>query len=227
METDADREVRGSPTPTTLIVDWGGVLTNSLDSVMTSWTAEEDFEAAHFSEVMRGWFGTEAGAEAQVNPVHTLERGELEVPHFEQHLAEGLARATGREVTPDGLLARLFEHFEHAEDMTALVRRARASGLRTALLSNSWGDHYPEHIFDGMFEEVVISGRVGMRKPDPEIFRYTADLLAIDPAEAVFVDDLPHNITAAAGMGFIGVLHVDYATTADELSVIFDRDLRR
>ncbi len=208
-----------------LIVDWGGVLTNDLSTVMDTWTLGEDFEAHHFAEVISTWFGRDAGVEAEINPIHVLERGEIAVPDFEAKLAEELSRTTGRDVSAEGLLDRLFSHFEHAHDMTALVRRAHGWGIRTGLLSNSWGDHYPEHLFDGMFDAVVISGRVGMRKPEPRIFQYTLDQLDVTASESVFVDDLAHNIAAARELGFVTVHHRDYQSTQLELSAIFGRDL--
>lgn len=213
--------------PAALLVDWGGVLTTDLTSVMSAWTRDEDFEASHFADVMRIWFGSDAAAEARLNPVHSLERGEIEVPDFEDRLATELTRLTGREVASTGLLQRLFDHFRHAPDMAALVRRARAAGIRTALLSNSWGNDYPLDLFEGMFDELVISGEVGMRKPDAEIFYYTAKLVGVPPRQCVFVDDLAHNVAAAKRLGFLAIHHTRYSTTADELSVLFGIDLRQ
>lgn len=212
--------------PTALIVDWGGVLTTDLGSAMASWSRSEDLEAGHFAQVMREWFGDDGVAEARINPVHALERGELEVPDFEHELAAALADVSGRPVRAEGLLTRLFEHFRHAPDMAALVRRAREAGITTALLSNSWGDFYPEELFDGMFDEIVISGKVGMRKPDPAIFMHTATLVRTPPRKCVFVDDLMHNVRAAAHLGFLSIHHTGYHTTADEVSVLFGVDLR-
>jgi HAD superfamily hydrolase (TIGR01509 family) len=120
----------------------------------------------------------------------------------------------------------MFATFEHAPDMSALVRRARQSGLRTALLSNSWGNDYPRDGWDEMFDVVVISGEVGMRKPEPEIFRHTLDLVGLGAAECVFVDDLAPNVAAAVEVGMVGVLHTSYAESLAELEVLFDRSLR-
>ncbi len=202
--------------PSALVVDWGGVLTNDLFSVTESWTSQEDFDPQHFADVLGEWFGDEA----RVNPVHALERGELEVPDFEREIAAELTRQTGREIASEGLLTRLFNHFEHAHDMTALVRRARQHGI------TSWGEFYPDHIFDGMFDVVVISGRVGMRKPESDIFWYTCRELAVPPTSCVFVDDLAHNVRAAALLGFTAVQHISYDQTAEELSALFGLDLR-
>lgn len=208
-----------------MIVDWGGVLTNDLDSAMRGWAGDAGVDLAHFAQVMRQWLGVEAGFEAAVNPVHALERGEIEVPAFEEHLAEGLARISGSPVEPDGLLGRMFEYFEHAPEMSALVRRAKEHGIKTALLSNSWGNEYPEHIFDGMFDVIVISGEVGMRKPDAEIFELTVDRLGVAHADCVFVDDIARNVHAAVELGQVGILHTSYEVTAAEVSAVLGIDL--
>ncbi len=208
-----------------LIVDWGGVLTNDLDSAMRGWAADTGVDMGHFAQVMRQWLGVEAGFEAAVNPVHALERGEIEVPAFEQHLADGLGRISGEPVEPEGLLDRMFEYFEHAPQMSALVRRAKEHGIKTALLSNSWGNSYPDHLFDGMFDVIVISGQVGMRKPDAEIFDFTVDQLGVTHTDCVFVDDIARNVHAAVELGQVGILHESYESTANEVSAVLGVDL--
>ncbi len=211
--------------PKGLILDWGGVLTSDLHSTMSAWANAEDVDLEQFGLVMREWLGREGEYEAWVNPVHALERGEIEVPDFEGELADGLSKRLGRRIEPTNLLGRLFAHFSQAHDMTALVRRARDRGIRTGLLSNSWGNTYPPHLFDGMFDAVVISGEVGMRKPEERIFRYTLERMELPAQDCVFVDDLRHNIDAAASFGLIGIHHVAYEETASELDILFGTKL--
>jgi HAD superfamily hydrolase (TIGR01509 family) len=160
------------------------------------------------------------------SPVHRLERGEMSGPEFERELARQLA-LRGSRVEARGLLGRLLAGLESLDDdMLGLVRRARRLGIRTALLSNSWGDHYPERLWDGLFDAVVISGRVGMRKPEPEIFRYACAQLGLPPSACVMVDDLPHNVHGAVAVGMVAVRHRSYAETAGELEILFDAPLR-
>jgi putative hydrolase of the HAD superfamily len=211
--------------PKGLILDWGGVLTSDLHSTMSAWADAEDVDLEQFAVVMREWLGREGEYETWVNPVHALERGEMEVPDFEGHLAEGLSARLGRSIEPTDLLTRLFAHFSQAHDMTALVRRAKERGIRTGLLSNSWGNSYPPHLFDGMFDTVVISGDVGMRKPEERIFRYTLERMELPAQECVFVDDLRHNIDAAASFGLVGIHHLTYDETATELDILFGTGL--
>ena len=214
-----DRQLRG------LVVDWGGVLTSGIGVSMAAWARSDGIAFEDVQEVLRAWLGREAGDEVRFNPVHALERGELQVPHFEERLADELSRRSGRPVSAQGMLTRLFEQLTAAPDMVGLVRRAHASGLRTALLSNSWGNDYPRDGWAEMFDVVVISGEVGMRKPDAEIFHHTLDLLGLAADECVFVDDLPPNVRAAVEVGFVGVLHTSYESTEAELTALFQRQL--
>jgi putative hydrolase of the HAD superfamily len=160
------------------------------------------------------------------SPVHRLERGELPVEDFEALLAAELA-GRGSTVEPQGLLRRVLGDFEALDpSMVGLVARAHEAGLRTALLSNSWGNPYPDELMSGLFDAVVISGEVGMRKPELRIYRHTAGLLGLPERACVMVDDLPHNVRAAAAAGMVGVLHRSYDETLGELEVLFDRSLR-
>lgn len=209
-----------------LIVDWGGVLTSDIRPSVKRWADKYGVDLSAYGKVIGEWLGPEGEMEALVNPIHALERGEMEVPHFEEVLARELTRHTGVEHGATDLLHRMFEEFEHAHDMNALVRRAHERGLRTALLSNSWGDFYPRDLWDGMFDVVVISGEVGMRKPEAGIFALTLDQLDLRADECVFVDDLRHNIDAAAALGMVGVHHLSYEETLLELEALFGMDLR-
>lgn len=208
-----------------LVVDWGGVLTVGMHEAMGSWAADESIDIGAFVTVMREWLGPEYAMEAAYNPIHALERGELRVPEFERRLAEALTGKTGQPIAARGLLDRMFRFFRHSPDMMALVRRAKGHGIHTALLSNSWGNNYPQDLFDGMFDVVVISGEVGMRKPDAEIFHHALAQLGLAAGQCVFVDDLMPNVVAARQLGFVAVHHTDYPTTAGELDVLFGLEL--
>ncbi len=115
-------------------------------------------------------------------------------------LAAQIVRRDGTPVTADGLLARMFAATLLSDPMQHLLRGVRAAGLRTALLSNSWGlADYPRHLFPGLFDAVVISAEVGMRKPEERIFRHAAGLLGLEPAQCVFIDDIEANVRGGRG----------------------------
>ena len=102
--------------------------------------------------------------------------------------------------------------------MYDMIRALRGAGLRTALLSNSWGrDEYPRAEFPGLFDMVVISGECGMRKPEEEIFLHTAKTLGLEPQQCVFIDDMEANVAAAVACGMTGVHHIGAAETAAAL----------
>jgi epoxide hydrolase-like predicted phosphatase len=203
-----------------LIVDWGGVLTAPIDEAMTAWARHEGIDLEVYRSVMRAWI------ESASSPIHHLERGEVTADELERQLAKEF-RDQGVVVDADGLLVRMLDGLrELSDDMVNLVRRARRHGLKTALLSNSWGEHYPEHLWVGAFDAVVISGRVGMRKPERAIFQHTAELLELQPSQCVMVDDLTANIQGAVAAGMVGVLHRSYGETVDELEVLFGVPLR-
>ena len=136
-----------------------------------------------------------------------LEDGRLGVAAFEPQLAALLG------VEPAGLVDRMFGGMELDLAMVDGVRAARAAGLRTGLLSNSWGaDRYAHDVIDELFDDQVISSEVGLRKPDPAIYALAAERLGL-PAEAcVFVDDLPGNLKPARALGMATIVHRGDAT---------------
>lgn len=215
------------PGASALVVDWGGVLTVPLSQAFGSWAAREGVGMDVYRDTLKEWGAAEpapergtdevaggsVGADVAAGPVAALERGELDRSQFERDLAAELSRR-GVRVDPDGLLDRMLAGLEEPEPrMHALVRAARRAGLRTALLSNSWGNTYDRTGWDEMFEVVVISGEVGMRKPEARIFTHTVEQLGLEPAQCVMVDDLPSNVAGAEAVGMHAVLHREVAAT--------------
>jgi putative hydrolase of the HAD superfamily len=208
-----------------LVVDWGGVLTGPLTATIEKWAEADGIDLSVYFQVIEAWMGPALALEARMNPIHALERGEMLVPDFESRLAHEMFLRTGVEFAGQGFLQRMFDHFEHAQDMNGLVHRAHSLGVKTALLSNSWGNVYPRDGWDDMFDVVVISGEVGMRKPDADIFQHTVDLLEVPFHQCVFVDDMMVNVQSAVDLGMIGIHHTAYDDTAMELEAIFELPL--
>lgn len=101
--------------------------------------------------------------------------------------------------------------------MAQLPVRARAAGLRVALLSDA---HAVPDGLEDRFDAVVLGGRGGARKPDPEAFRRAAALLGLQPGDCVVVDDLPVNVRGAGAAGAVGVRHTDVESTLRELDIL-------
>ncbi|MBP2706000.1 HAD family phosphatase [Microbispora sp. RL4-1S] len=211
-----------------VLIDWGGVLTTGLAESVAEWIEADRIDPHHYREVMSTLIvhAYEGGLGPGDNPVHALERGELPAAEFERRVAARLRTLDGGQPEADGLLARMFAGFRPLDEMNAMLRLARAAGLSTCLLSNSWGNDYPRDDWDEIFDAVVISGEVGMRKPEERIFRHALGLLSLEPGQCVFVDDIEANIVAARALGLVGVHHLEPAATIAELERLFRTPLR-
>ncbi|WP_031162483.1 HAD family hydrolase [Streptosporangium roseum] len=210
-----------------VLIDWGGVLTTGLSEAITEWIVADRIDAGHYRDVMRRLvLHAYEGSETGENAVHALERGEISRLDFERNLAARLVTTDGVPPVAEGLLARMFAGFQRVEPMYDMLRQARAAGLRTCLVSNSWANDYPREDWDDFFDEIVISGEVGMRKPEPRIFEHALGRVGLAGPECVFVDDMEANITAARGLGIVGVHHRDPELTIAELERLFSVPLR-
>jgi putative hydrolase of the HAD superfamily len=180
-----------------LLVDFGGVLTTNVFQSFKQFAEAEGLPP----DTIKRAFREDPEALALLR---RLEKGELTHQEFEPLFAERL----GIENT-DGLVERLFAGVGPEEEMLDAVRRARATGVRTGLISNSWGEGlaYDQSTLDELFDAVVISGDVGMHKPEPEIFRLGAERIGVPPEECVFVDDLRENCAGAEAVGMTAILH--------------------
>ncbi len=201
-----------------VVTDWGGVLTTPILATVRAWIAADDIAWGSYQTVMRTWVADAYRPDSSRNPIHALERGECSGPEFERLLAAELLRVDGGAVVAEGLLRRMFAASVPVPAMYDTIRAVRGAGFGTALLSNSWGcDEYPRADFPELFDTVVISAEVGMRKPEEGIFRYAAQTLGLTPQQCVFIDDIEANVNAAGACGMAGVLHTDAAATAAAL----------
>jgi putative hydrolase of the HAD superfamily len=210
---EAAQQVRG------VIFDWGGVITSPILDTVAAWLEADRIDRDSYVAAMRPWVHQAYGPGSAESPIHALERGEVSDEEFEATLAALLVGVDGEPVVAHGLLKRMFAASQLQEEMLALIRELRRRGIRTGLLSNSWGarDGYPRHLFDELFDDVVISGEVGMRKPEGRIFQLAVARLGLVPPECAFVDDVEGNVVAARALGFQAVLHTEPALTRLEL----------
>lgn len=187
--------------PRGLVVDWGGVVTQPLRECLAVWAQQEDLDPTGIMSALTEHITGEH------NPLQQLERGELTRADIEPWIADVFA-AHGPRPEPEGIFDRMFAPIRTNPDMIALMHDARTQGLRTGLLSNSWGDSYDRRDWDTAFDAVVISGEVGMRKPDREIFLHVLTMIELEPADVVYVDDEYPNVLAAQSYGLRAV-HCD------------------
>lgn len=205
-----------------LLVDYGGVLTTSVTRSFRAFCTQLGLPPELAKEAFVEAYSGPSGD----GPVHRMETGEITVEEFGVGLAQVLSQRSGISVPSEGLVRKLFALMELDEAMLAAVAAAKGAGIRTALLSNSWGcEGYPRERFGELFDVVVISGEVGIRKPDPAIFALTADRLGVGASRCVFVDDLDSNVAVAQEVGMAGVLHRNAQTTIPRIASLLDLDV--
>ena len=198
-----------------LLVDFGGVLTTNVFDSFKQFCVAEGLDP----QTVKRLFREDPDALAQLR---MLERGELTEDQFSERFAPLLGVND-----PEGLVDRLFAGMGPDEPMIEAVKTAKRSGVKTGLISNSWGrGRYDRAAFPEMFDGVVISGEVGLHKPEPEIFHLGAEQVGLAPEECVFVDDLKENCEGAAAVGMTPILHRGADTTLPELERLLGLELR-
>jgi epoxide hydrolase-like predicted phosphatase len=189
-----------------LLLDWGGVLTTNVFDSFRDFAVAEGLAP----DAVKRLFREEPRARELVRG---LETSSLTEDEFGERFGE-LLELDDR----TRLIERMFGGVRADERMLAAVRKARGAGLRTGLISNSMGGgSYDRSLFPELFDGVVISGEVGMHKPEPEIFLLGAEKAGVPAEQCVFVDDLRENCVGAEAVGMTAVLHRGADTTVPEL----------
>lgn len=189
-----------------LLIDWGGVMTSNLFASFAAFCESEGLEASALAHAFRK-------DESARQLLFGFEEGKVAEEEFER----GLGALLGLKA-PEGLIDRLFAGARPDEDMVRAVKQARRAGVRTGLISNSWGtSRYPRTLLSELFDGIVISGEVGVRKPTPRIYQLGAEAIGLPPQRCVFVDDLPFNLPPAQELGMAIVHHTDVGETIAEL----------
>jgi putative hydrolase of the HAD superfamily len=197
-----------------LLLDFGGVLTTNVFDSFRDFCVAEGLDP----DAVRTLFRSDPRA---LELVRGLETGALSEDDFGERFGE-LLEIEDR----TGLVDRMFGGIREDERMLEAVRQARAAGIRTGLVSNSMGaGRYDRSTFPELFDGVVISGDVGLHKPQPEIFLLGAERTGVAPEECVFVDDLRENCEGAEAVGMTAVLHRGADTTLPELERLLGVEL--
>lgn len=200
---------------TAAILDFGGVMTAPVTTMFKRFATAVGLTREESRAVIASVY---VGGPAGDGAIQQLELGVITPEDLEVHLAEGIRAVTGREVAAAGLFHEMWGLLELDPAMVEGVRRLREQGVRTALLSNSWGaDNYPFEVLEGVFDVFVISGTEGIRKPDEAIYRRALVRLDLPPQQCAFVDDLIANVEVARRMGVHGILHTSAEETLAQL----------
>ena len=192
-----------------LLIDWGGVLTTNLFESFAAFCDAAGIEP----DTIRRHFREDRDSRRLLIDFET---GALSEEEFEPQFAERLG------VPATGLIDGLFAGSYPDQQMLSAVESIRAAGFRTGLISNSWGTRrYDRELLGRLFDGVVLSGEVGIRKPAPEIYLMGARSIGLEPPACVFVDDLPFNLPPAAELEMGTIHHTNAPETIAELERLF------
>ncbi|MBW2275058.1 MAG: HAD family phosphatase [Deltaproteobacteria bacterium] len=211
------REIRA------VLFDFGGVFTDSPFAALDELSKELGVAPRELLDIVFGPYDEDTD-----HPWHRLERGELSLGDARDAIIDLSTRA-GNEVDPLELLMRVGTGGGARDPLVRRTRRLRAEGYRTALVTNNvmeFREHWRSVLpLEELFDVVVDSSEVGMRKPNPAIFLHALELLeGVAPEGAVFLDDYAGNIDAATRLGFHGVLVGSAAGEENVEQAILDLD---
>jgi epoxide hydrolase-like predicted phosphatase len=210
-----------------VISDFGGVLTTPL---LRSFAAVQDHTGISLEALGRAL--EQIAAREGKNPLFELEKGQLTEAQFLDLLGRELRGILGHEPELHRFREVYFEALEPNEPMVEVMRAARTSGYRMGLLTNNvreweplWRSMVP---VDEIFEVVVDSAFVGLRKPEAGIYELTLERMRervgteLDFADCLFVDDVEVNCEAARELGMRVVRFRDNEQAVAELRDALD-----
>ena len=161
-----------------------------------------------------------------------LERGELTLEQFYQPFSQEVSALGRAQLTPDivrDFMENLVRGLSRTDpDMMEAVGKLKEAGIKLAVLTNNWkSENSGRLIFEGreQFDSVVESCLVGQRKPEPGIYTHTLDQLGVTADEAVFLDDLGHNLKAAEQLGIATIKVNDVPSALVQLQSLLNMDL--
>jgi epoxide hydrolase-like predicted phosphatase len=203
-----------------VISDFGGVLTSPLMLAFDRVQEHIDVPGEAYGAAMAHSLEHDG-----VHPLYALERGEITEAEFLARVGRGLEVVLGQAVSLHGLGERLMDALDPNQelfDYYGALKRER--GLRFALCTNNvreWESRWRSLLpIDELFEVVVDSAFVGMRKPEPEIYALTLERLGLPAGACVFVDDLAANVEAARAAGIHGIVYTGTAQAIAELEAL-------
>jgi putative hydrolase of the HAD superfamily len=208
-----------------VIFDYGGVLSTSPFAGITEFERRLGYPDKSLAQLLFGKGASPQGpTEAPDHDWHLLETGRLSLDEFHERLVARSEAALGRPLDL-GVYAQFLRDLGVGVHWMVVhrVRELRAEGYRTAILTNNvreWGRYWKESIPLDLFDVVVDSCDVGLRKPDPAIYRLTCERLGVAPEAAVFLDDTRRHVEAARAIGLHAILVGDPWVALDELDSV-------
>jgi putative hydrolase of the HAD superfamily len=189
-----------------VVSDFGGVLTTPVTAPFEAFAARAGIAVDELRGALAAFF-----ARDEAHPFFELECGRITEAQFLASLEQALRRELGREISCADFSEAMWAGLAPNDPMIELMAALRAEGYRMALVTNNVREWEPRWRamapIDDIFELVVDSAYVGMRKPDPEIFELTVERLGLPARACLFVDDLEANCAAARAAGMQAVVY--------------------
>ena len=208
----------------TIVSDFGGVLTTPLAGSFQGFADQSGIELETFGQALAALHERDGA-----HPLHELECGRMSESAFVEGLRTSLCELLGRDVDLAAFADTLWEGLFPNEAMIAFMASLRDAGYRMALLTNNvrewelrWRSLAP---VDEIFELVIDSAFVGVRKPEPEIYELTLTALDVPADECLFIDDIEVNCDAAREAGMSAVVFRDTEQAIAEIRALLDGDL--
>ncbi len=198
-----------------ILFDFSGVLAGSPAPLMLARMEEYGLTPEQFLPIALGPLDEDGD-----HPWHRAERGELDLAGMVA-AAEPLWRDAGLDAFPSAPASEeMMSILTPVPEMVAVARDARAAGYRVAIVSNmisDWSAWRTQIDADALVDVVIDSSEVGLRKPDPAIFRLALDRLEVEAERSIFLDDFPWNLPGAEALGIETMLVTDPVGAAAEL----------
>jgi putative hydrolase of the HAD superfamily len=205
-----------------VVSDFGGVLTTPLMHAFAALQEAQQIPLEAFGSGMMRAAELNGGAQ----PLFELEKGTISEREFVAQLNAGIGEVLGRPVDLTGFGDAFFAALHPNEELFAFMRGLHDRGYRMAILTNNvreweplWRAMLP---IDEIFELVVDSAFVGLRKPDPAIYELLLERLGLPAGATAFLDDLEVNCDAARALGMNAVHFRDNAQAIGELEALLD-----
>jgi epoxide hydrolase-like predicted phosphatase len=195
-----------------VIFDYGGVLSTTPFAGIAEYEQTMGYPEKSLAQLLFGKGASPQGPTEDLpdHDWHLLETGSLTLDEFHDRLVERSEAALGRPLDLGHYAEFLRELGVGVHWMVVhRVRQLRAEGYRTAILTNNvkeWGRYWKSSIPMDLFDDVVDSCDVGLRKPDPAIYRLSCERLGVAPEAAVFLDDTRRHVEGARQVGLHAVL---------------------
>jgi epoxide hydrolase-like predicted phosphatase len=202
-----------------VIFDFGGVFTSSPFTGLHQWHVDKGLDPVKGLRLVFGPYDQDTD-----HPWHRVERGEIALEAAAEQI-KALAAESGMDLDLREMFGALGGADGARTDVVEIALDIRRRGFRTALITNNiaeFSDGWRAMIpVEEIFEVVVDSSAIGIRKPDPRIYELTLEQLGVDAGASVFLDDAAGNIEAARAVGMQAILVGDDHTVAfAELDVL-------